>query len=100
VPENTRLIATKADDGFSDDEADESSKTDAQNAYGPSAFAYVSDEEEDLDSDASVDGPVKANDPWGCARRCDDFTVFTGFFLVFLTEQKMRETSIGFHRIL
>ncbi len=67
VPENTRLIATKPDDGFSDDEADESAKTDAQNAYGPSAFAYVSDEEEDLDSDASVDGPVKANDPWGCA---------------------------------
>ena len=64
VPANTRLIATKPDDGFSDDEADDDES--AETAFGPSAFTYVSDEEE-LDSDASVDGPVKEHDPWGCS---------------------------------
>ena len=62
VPPETRLVSTKHDCGFSDDEEDGDGK--AESEYGPSAFAYVSDDE-DLDSDASDDGPLEAVDPWG-----------------------------------
>ena len=64
LPEGTRLVSTKHDDGFSDDVDVDKNEFD-ENEFGTSAFAYVSDEEEEVDSDASVDGPLEAEDPWG-----------------------------------
>ena len=61
VEQKKRLVSTKHDNGFSDDEED-SGKVESE--YGPAAFDYVSDDE-DLDSDASEDGPSEAGDPWG-----------------------------------
>lgn len=63
VPPETRLVSTKHDDGFSDDD-DDGDVGKSESEYGPSAFPYLSDDE-DLDSDASEDGPLEDVDPWG-----------------------------------
>ncbi len=66
LPAGTRLIASKPDDGFSDDDDDgeKDDDEDEKDKFGPSAYAYVSDEEE-VDSDESQNGPLEAEDPWG-----------------------------------
>lgn len=59
MPEGTRLVSTKPDDGFSDGD-----ENDAESEFGPKAFVYT-DDEDDADSDASENGPVEVDDPWG-----------------------------------
>jgi len=73
VPPETRLVSTKHDDGFSDDD-DDGDVGKSESEYGPSAFPYLSDDE-DLDSDASEDGPLEDVDPWGVSIQvCERFS--------------------------
>ena len=59
MPEGTRLVSSKPDDGFSDGD-----ENDADSEFGPKAFVYTSDDD-DVDSDASENGPIETDDPWG-----------------------------------
>jgi len=73
LPEGTRLVSAKPDDGFSDDVNDAAD----DDGLGPAAFAYASDDD-DADSEDDDNGPVEAHDPWGLSLQVRDFLLFIG----------------------
>lgn len=70
MPEGTRLVSTKPDDGFSDNDAD-----DTDVGFGPAAFAYASDDD-DADSEDNENGPIEGDDPWGLSLQVRHLIIF------------------------
>jgi len=63
VPAGTRICCEKSSDGFSDDEAEGEA---AEGEYGPAAFTFVEEEEEDLEnSDDEDQNKVEPSSYWG-----------------------------------